>query len=75
MPENPLQPSVDAGVSKLRAQLDAIDRQVGRVAPVNKRLMTRREKLLSSLATPANTWTPEQAMWVLKEMRRMRKAT
>jgi len=75
MPTNPLQPGIDAGVSKLRGEMKTIDTVAGQVAPVNKRLMTRREKLLSSLAAPAQTWTPEQALFVLNQMRRMRKST
>ena len=75
MPTNPLQSGVDAGVSKLRQELVTIDNIGASVAPVNRRLMTRREKLLSSLASPAQTWSPEQTLFVLGEMRRMRKAT
>jgi len=73
MPENPLQLGITAGASKLVGELDAIDRSVGKVAPPNKRLMTRREKVLSTLGTPASQWSPEQAQWVLGELLRGRK--
>jgi len=73
MPENPLELGVNAGASKLVGELDAIDRTVGRVAPLGRRLMTHREKLLSTLATPASQWTPEQAQWTLQQLLRQRK--
>jgi len=73
MPENPLEPGVAAGASKLKSDLSTIERSAGNVAPLGRRLLTRREKLLSSLATPARDWTSEQSIWVLKELMRQRK--
>jgi len=72
MPENPLQFGVDAGVSRMRAELKTIDSIGASVAPVNRRLMTRREKLMSSLATPARQWTPNQTLFIVNELRRLR---
>jgi len=73
MTENPLELGVRAGASKLKAELGIIEGAAGNVPPLGRRAMTRREKLLSSLATPAKEWTPEQSQWVLRELLRTRK--
>lgn len=72
MGQNPLEPGIAAGASKLRADLEAIERTARGTPPVGRRLLTPREKLLASLATPASQWTPAQAVWVLRELRRLR---
>jgi len=68
MPENPLERDVRAAEDTLRRQFDVIDRAVGEVAPVGKRMLTRREKLMRALATPARSWAPLQAQFVLREL-------
>jgi hypothetical protein len=72
MPINPIEQDVAAAESGLRRQLDVIDKVAGNVAPVGKRLLTRREKLLRSLAQPAKSWTPSQSQFVLQELLRMK---
>ena len=69
---NPLEPGVEAAVSKMRRELDAIERVTGNVAPLGMRPLTAREKLMRSLAQPPATWTPDQKVWVMKQMLRMR---
>jgi len=75
MTENPLESGVRAGASKLKAELTAIDLQTQKTPPLGQRRLTRNEKYMSSLATPAREWTPDQTEFVLNEMRRRRKAT
>jgi hypothetical protein len=70
---NPIERDAKNAEGILRGQLASIDRAVGEVAPVGKRLLSRREKLLRSLAQPASTWTPEQGKFVLQTLLRMRK--
>jgi len=72
MPENPIDADAAKAESMVRAQLAAIDRSVGNIPPTGKRLLTRKEKLLKSLAQPAQTWSPAQGQFVLRELLRMR---
>jgi len=74
MPDNPLEKDVQAGVERLRQEFAMIDRAVGEVAPVGKRLLTRREKLMRSFAMPASQWTPEQGQFVLRTLLGMKNA-
>jgi len=68
MDENPIERDVRAAEGIFRRDMEVLDKAVGQVAPVGKRLLTRREKLMRSFATPARTWTPEQQQFVLREM-------
>jgi len=72
MAENPIERDVIAAEGVLRREFDIIEKAAGNVAPVGKRLLTRREKLMRSLATPAKTWTPAQSEFVLRELLRMK---
>jgi len=72
MAENIIERDVNAAESKLRKELDTIEKLVGNVAPVGKRMLTRREKLARSLATPARSWTPAQSEFVLKALLRIK---
>jgi len=73
MDENPIDRDATSAESMLRAQLDSIDRTIGNAPPTGKRLLTRKEKLVKSLAQPASTWTPEQGKFVLSTLLRIRK--
>ena len=73
MPENPIDADAAKAESMVRAQLAAIERSVGNVPPTGKRLLTRKERVLRSLAQPASTWTPEQGKFVLQTLLRMKK--
>ena len=72
MPDNPLELGVKAGASKLVGDLEAIDRSVGRVAPLGRRLMTQREVALDAALRIANGEPigPGQARAYILEMRR-----
>ena len=70
--ENPIERDVKAAEGIFQRHMEVLERAVGQVAPVGKRLLTRREKLMRSFATPARTWTPQQQEFVLKEMLRMK---
>lgn len=72
MPPNPIDADAAKAESMIRSQLASIERSVGNVPPTGKRMLTRKEKLLKSLAQPAQTWTPEQGKFVLREFLRMR---
>lgn len=73
MRENPIERDVQAAETVLRRQLETIDRAAGEVAPVGKRMLTRKERLMRSLTTPASSWSPKQSQWVLQEMLKMRR--
>ena len=69
--ENVIERDVNAAEGMLRKQLETIDKLVSSTAPVGKRALTRKEKLMRSLTQPANTWTPAQKVFVMREMMRM----
>ena len=71
--KNPLEKDVDALEGSFRSQLKAIETSAGEPPPVDKRLLTRKEKLMVSLAAPPDTWTPQQAGWVLQELDKERR--
>jgi hypothetical protein len=73
MSDNPIDQDAIKAESMLRAQLASIDRTIGNAPPTGKRLLTRKEKLVKSLAQPASTWTPEQGKFVLSTLLRIRK--
>jgi len=73
MDENPIDRDATSAESMMRGQLAAIDRTIGNAPPTGKRLLTRKEKLVKSLAQPASTWTPEQGKFVLSTLLRIRK--
>lgn len=69
--ENPIERDVKLAEVELRRQLETDARAVGDVAPVGKRLLTRREKFMRSMDTPARAWTPAQAEFMLRETLRV----
>jgi hypothetical protein len=72
MADNPIDADAIKAESMIRSQLASIERTIGNAPPTGKRLLTRKEKLLKSLAQPASTWTPEQGKFVLSTLLRMR---
>ena len=72
MPDNPIDADAAKAEGMLRSQLEAIERSVGNIPPTGKRMLTRKERLMRSLAQPARTWTPKQGAWVLQELIRTR---
>ena len=70
MDENPIERYVKAAEGIFKRDMEILDKAVGRVAPVGKRLLTRREKLMRSLSTPARSWTPQQQQFVLQQLLR-----
>lgn len=66
MPTNPIERDLDILEPALRQDLETIAKATGEVAPVGKRLLTRNEKYIRGLATPASQWTPKQAEFMLR---------
>lgn len=66
MPQNPIERDLDLLEPAFRQQLETVVRAAGEVAPVGKRPLTRQEKYIRGLITPAHLQTPKQVEFMMR---------